>query len=130
MTVGQTTQELEHKNLWDKKKDMKMRIKNGIFLKYKFLKWKFPVNWFNSFFQSQSSKSSIPGILRLAHLDVMHAHEIPTVVQVLFQVTVLEDTTATVSTLKIYPQHICVWSTPFQNTTRAELNSQDTRTPE
>lgn len=35
-----------------------------------------------------------------AHLDVMHAHEIPTVVQVLFKVTVLEDTTAKVFTLK------------------------------
>lgn len=32
----------------------------------------------------------------LTHLDIMHAHEIAAVVQVLFKITVLEDKTAVV----------------------------------
>lgn len=61
--------------------------------------------------------------MHLAHLDVMHAHEIPAVVQVLFKVTVLEDTTATESDVSR--------STPCEHL-HAELSmySLDTQTPE
>lgn len=49
------------------------------------------------------SSVSVAGRLLVAHLDVVHTHEISTVVQVLFEVTVLEDSSYIVCVLMRKP---------------------------
>lgn len=69
--------------------------------------------------------------MHMTHLDVMHAHEVPTVVQVLFKITVLKHTVVTVFS-QIDPFCFLVFEISiFRKPNKDEvIYSRDTQTPE